>query len=153
MIILLAAIAGALWWRRQQEQEWLRELTYLSRHEAGAAPAADGVKQPKVLHGVDPNLQNVRQSHKAAEEAKAVYDKTVAKLRALSPKHSRKLDATSGRQTDRQADDGLEELPIFAAAPKVDDIAEVDDALNSRAQTRAAGHCRNRNAGRRSGSG
>ncbi len=129
MIILLAAIAGALWWRRQQEQEWLRELTYLSRHEAGAAPAADGVKQPKVLHGVDPNLQNVRQSHKAAEEAKAVYDKTVAKLRALSPKHSRKLDATSGRQTDRQADDGLEELPIFAAAPKVDDIAEVDDAL------------------------
>ncbi|MDO5638813.1 MAG: DNA translocase FtsK [Neisseria sp.] len=130
MIILLAAIAGTLWWRRRQEQEWLRELTYLSRHEAGAdaVSVAEGVKQPKVLRGAEPNLQNVRQSHKAAEEAKVVYDKTVAKLRALSPKHSRKLDATSGRRADEQADDGLEELPIFAAAPKDDHIAEVEDA-------------------------
>ena len=129
MIILLAAIAGALWWRRQQEQEWLRELTYLSRHEAGAdAASTEGAKAAKVLRGVDPNLQNVRQSHKAAEEAKAVYDKTVDKLRALSPKHSRKLDATSGRKSDTAADDGLEELPIFAAAPKAEHFAEVEDA-------------------------
>ena len=135
MIILLAAIAGALWVRRQQEQEWLRELTYLSRHETEPdnAPAAEGVKQPKVLHGVDPNLQNVRQSHKAAAEAKAVYDKTVEKLRALSPKHSRKLDATSGKTSDTRADDGLEELPIFAAAPKVEHIAEVEDEAPIRA--------------------
>ncbi|UOO81009.1 cell division protein FtsK [Uruburuella testudinis] len=128
LIILLCAIAGVLWWRYRQEQEWLRELTYLSRHEAAPdAVEAEGVKQPKVLRGVEPNLQNIRQSHKAAEEAKAVYDKTVAKFRALSPKHSRKLDATSGlgRRVGAHTDDGLEELPIFAAAPKADDIAEV----------------------------
>ena len=39
LIVLLCAIAGVLWVRHRQEQEWLRELTYLSRHEAdGASP-------------------------------------------------------------------------------------------------------------------
>ena len=75
-------------------------------------------KPPKTLRGVDPNLQNTRQSHKAAEEARAVYDKTVAKLRELSPKHSRKLDATSGKNAS-QPNDNLDDLPIFAA-PKQD---------------------------------
>ena len=99
LILLLAAIAAVLWMRRQQEREWLRELTYLSRHETQPAfsPEDMAAKPPKALRGVDPNLQNTRQSHKAAEEARAVYDKTVAKLRELSPKHSRKLDATSGK--------------------------------------------------------
>ncbi|OSI14715.1 DNA translocase FtsK [Neisseria dumasiana] len=122
LIVLLCAIAGVLWVRHRQEQEWLRELTYLSRHEAGdvPSPSVDGhVKPAKVLRGVDPNLKNTRQSHRAAEEAKAVYDKTVEKFRALSPKHSRKLDATSGKRKDQPEDDeSINELPIFASAPK-----------------------------------
>ncbi|MDO4906963.1 DNA translocase FtsK [Neisseria sp.] len=124
LIVLLCAIAGVLWVRHRQEQEWLRELTYLSRHEAEAeaepAPEAGGGKPPKALRGVDPNLQNTRQSHRAAEEAKAVYDKAVEKFRALSPKHSRRLDATSGGRRETQQEDDFNELPIFAAAPKIE---------------------------------
>jgi S-DNA-T family DNA segregation ATPase FtsK/SpoIIIE len=125
LILLLAAIAAVLWMRRQQEREWLRELTYLSRHETQPAfsPEDMAAKPPKALRGVDPNLQNTRQSHKAAEEARAVYDKTVAKLRELSPKHSRKLDATSGKNT-LQPNDNLDDLPIFAA-PTQDASAEL----------------------------
>ena len=125
LILLLAAIAAVLWMRRQQEREWLRELTYLSRHETQPAfsPEDMAAKPPKALRGVDPNLQNTRQSHKAAEEARAVYDKTVAKLRELSPKHSRKLDATSGKNA-LQPNDNLDDLPIFAA-PTQDASAEL----------------------------
>ena len=109
----------------KQEREWLRELTYLSRHETQPAfsPEDMAAKPPKTLRGVDPNLQNTRQSHKAAEEARAVYDKTVAKLRELYPKHSRKLDATSGKNT-LQPNDNLDDLPIFAA-PTQDASAEL----------------------------
>lgn len=122
LIVLLCAIAGMLWVRHTQEQEWLRELTYLSRHEAGEVSSSQGLentKPAKALRGVDPNLKNTRQSHRAAEEAKAVYDKTVEKFRALSPKHSRKLDATSGTRKEQFEDDeSINELPIFASAPK-----------------------------------
>lgn len=128
LIVLLCAIAGVLWVRHRQEQEWLRELTYLSRHEAdGASPLPEEgrEKSAKVLRGVDPNLKNTRQSHRAAEEAKAVYDKTVEKFRALSPKHSRKLDATSGaRKEQAEEDESINELPIFAAAHKA--VSESD---------------------------
>ncbi|OSI15215.1 cell division protein FtsK [Neisseria dentiae] len=147
LIVLLCAIAGVLWVRHRQEQEWLRELTYLSRHEAEAeaepAPEAGGGKPPKALRGVDPNLQNTRQSYRAAEEAKAVYDKTVEKFRALSPKHSRKLDATSGAKRETQQEDDFNELPIFAAAPKIEaapdpEFAEAgSDAGNAEAPIRA----------------
>ena len=129
LILLLAAIAAVLWMRRQQEREWLRELTYLSRHETQPAigPEDMAAKPPKTLRGVDPNLQNTRQSHKAAEEARAVYDKTVAKLRELSPKHSRKLDATSGKSTPHPSDN-LDDLPIFAA-PTQDSSAELPENI------------------------
>ncbi len=147
LIVLLCAIAGVLWVRHRQEQEWLRELTYLSRHEAEAeaepAPETGGAKPPKALRGVDPNLQNTRQSYRAAEEAKAVYDKTVEKFRALSPKHSRKLDATSGAKRETQQEDDFNELPIFAAAPKIEaapdpEFAEAgSDADNTEAPIRA----------------
>ncbi|MDO4226815.1 DNA translocase FtsK [Neisseria sp.] len=147
LIVLLCAIAGVLWVRHRQEQEWLRELTYLSRHEAEAevepAPETGGAKPPKTLRGVDPNLQNTRQSYRAAEEAKAVYDKTVEKFRALSPKHSRKLDATSGAKRETQQEDDFNELPIFAAAPKIEaapdpEFAEAgSDADNAEAPIRA----------------
>ncbi|MBF0803690.1 MULTISPECIES: DNA translocase FtsK [unclassified Neisseria] len=142
LIVLLFAIAGALWVRHRQEQEWLRELAYLSRHEADAEaapePEAGGSKPPKALRGVDPNLKNTRQSYRAAEEAKAVYDKTVEKFRALSPKHSRKLDATSGGRREMQ-DDDFEELPIFAAAPKIeaDPDSEFAEAGSSTDNTEA----------------
>ena len=131
LILLLAAIAAVLWMRRQQEREWLRELTYLSRHETQPAfsPEDMAAKPPKTLRGVDPNLQNTRQSHKAAEEARAVYDKTVAKLRELSPKHSRKLDATSGKSTPHPSDN-LDDLPIFAA-PTQDSSAELPENILS----------------------
>lgn len=128
LILLLCAIAGMLWIRRRQEQEWLRELTYLSRHEEtdnGVESDTSDGKQLKALRGVDPNLKNTRQIYKAAEEAKAVYDKTVEKFRALSPKHSRKLDATSGMVRDGNKDDGLNELPIFASASEVKHVVEI----------------------------
>ncbi|MDO1510879.1 MULTISPECIES: DNA translocase FtsK [unclassified Neisseria] len=130
LILLLCAIAGMLWIRRRQEQEWLRELTYLSRHEEtdnGVESDTSDGKQLKALRGVDPNLKNTRQIYKAAEEAKAVYDKTVEKFRALSPKHSRKLDATSGMVRDRNKDDGLNELPIFASASEVKHVVEITE--------------------------
>ena len=143
LILLLAAIAAVLWMRRQQEREWLRELTYLSRHETQPAfsPEDMAAKPPKALRGVDPNLQNTRQSHKAAEEARAVYDKTVAKLRELSPKHSRKLDATSGKNAS-QPNDNLDDLPIFAA-PTQDASAELPADIDEVAdEGSAAGNAR-----------
>ncbi|OSI13553.1 hypothetical protein, partial [Neisseria dumasiana] len=57
LIVLLCAIAGMLWVRHTQEQEWLRELTYLSRHEAGEVSSSQGLentKPAKALRGVDP---------------------------------------------------------------------------------------------------
>ncbi|MFV2030234.1 DNA translocase FtsK [Neisseria sp. S1] len=127
LIILVGAIACVLWVRHRQEQEWMRELTYLSRHENGEKNSgAAEMKPAKEIRGADPNLQNIRQSHKAAEEARQVYEKTVAKLRELSPKHSRKLDAISGRNMPSE-NDNLDDLPIFAALPKTEEFAEVDD--------------------------
>ncbi|EGV34797.1 DNA translocase FtsK [Neisseria weaveri] len=120
LLILLCATVVALWIYYRQEREWMRELTYLTRHETAGIEGADepfqSLKQPKNLRGVDPNLKNTRSSHKAAEEAKEVYDKTVEKLRALSPKHSRKFDAVSRKKSDTELDKEVSELPIFAAA-------------------------------------
>ncbi|MCS4533812.1 DNA translocase FtsK [Neisseria montereyensis] len=131
LIVLLCAIVGVLWMRHRQEKEWLRELTYLSRHEAdeGEEQPPHDAPQPKMLRGVDPNLKNTRQHYRAAEEAKAVYDQTVEKFRALSPKHSRKLEATLGGKRKEQQEDDFNELPIFAAAPK-EETAALEEAAD-----------------------
>ncbi|WP_143773836.1 hypothetical protein, partial [Neisseria zoodegmatis] len=68
---------------------------------------------------MDLSRKTTRRSHRAAEEAKAVYGKCVEKFRAIPHKHCRKLDATTGTRKEQLEDDeSINELPIVASAPK-----------------------------------
>ena len=113
--LVLIVIIALLWVRHKQEKEWLLEMTYLRRHESGGpAPLPEHIKEAKDIRGANPNLQNSRNNQQAAAESRAVYERTVEKLREIAPKRSqKKLDALLGKlDPNEQAD--IAELPIFS---------------------------------------
>ncbi|OSI12662.1 DNA translocase FtsK [Neisseria canis] len=131
LIILIAAIGGLLWFRHRQEREWQMEMTYLRRHQNERPDLPDNVKEAKEIRGAGPNLQNSRDTRKAAEESQAVYERTVEKLREVAPKRVRKLDALMGK-LDPEEQGKLDELPIFADMQNRESgFAEVPDMDSS----------------------
>lgn len=134
LIILLAAICGLLWLRYRQEQEWQMEVTYLRRHEAERPELPEEMKEAREIRGANPNLQNSRDTRKAAEDSKAVYERTVEKLREVAPKRVRKLDALMGKISPEEQGN-LEELPIFAGSSgRSEEFAEIGDTANTSSQ-------------------
>ncbi len=134
LILILCIIVSLLWIRHQQDKEWRREVAYFRRHENGRpAPLPENIKEARDIRGANPNLQNSRSSQKAAEESRAVYTRTVEKLREVAPKRNhQKLDALLGK-LDPDAH-SIEELPIFAGTADAEDLsfAEVPETQGSR---------------------
>lgn len=134
LIILIAAIGGLLWFRQRQEREWQMEMTYLRRHENERPDLPDNVREAKEIRGAGPNLQNSRDTRKAAEASQAVYERTVEKLREIAPKRVRKLDALMGKLNPEEQGK-LDELPIFADTQNRETgFAEVPDMESSSTQ-------------------
>ncbi len=137
LILLLAVIGALLWWRWQQEQEWMMELTYLSRHEDQQSSGDDGQlagDTVSVLRGVKPNVNDTRAAYRSAEASKAVYEQAVEKVRALSPKMSRKFASVEDKEAASEQH-SVNDLPIFAAAEAAETTAlpeEVADAPSIR---------------------
>ncbi|MDO4247617.1 MAG: DNA translocase FtsK [Neisseria sp.] len=134
LFLILCIIASLLWVRHQQDREWQREVAYFRRHESGRpAPLPENVKEARDIRGANPNLQNSRSNQKAAEESRAVYTRTVEKLREVAPKRNhQKLDALLGK-LDPDAH-SVDELPIFAGTADAESLsfAEVPESPNSR---------------------
>ena len=141
LILVLIILAALLVIRHKQEKEWLLEMAYLRRHEnGGPAPLPEHIKEAKDIRGANPNLQNSRNSQQAAAESRAVYERTVEKLREIAPKRSqKKLDALLGKlDPNEQAD--LAELPIFSGQSGQDtrfaEVAHQAEASSSIAANR-----------------
>ena len=134
LTLILCIIASLLWIRYQQDKEWQREVAYFRRHESGRpAPLPENIKEARDIRGANPNLQNSRSNQKAAEESRAVYTRTVEKLREVAPKRNhQKLDALLGK-LDPDAH-SVEELPIFAGTADAESLsfAEVPETHSSR---------------------
>ena len=120
-ILLLIAVAALIGWRFYLERQWQRELRYFNRHENAPPPESGG--EAKAVYGAKPNLNNSRHNRRDADESRAVYERTVEKLREVAPKRYRKLnaaDAEGSPQTEH-----FHDLPIFAASrPQEADEAE-----------------------------
>ena len=120
-ILLLIAVAALVGWRFYLDRQWQRELRYFNRHEN--APPLESGGEAKAVYGAKPNLNNSRHNRRDADESRAVYERTVEKLREVAPKRYRKLnaaDAEGSPQTEH-----FHDLPIFAASqPQEADEAE-----------------------------
>ena len=123
-LILLAALAALLGWRFYLDREWQRELRYYNRHE-GERPSENGSggRAAKALYGAAPNLNNSRSRSRAADESRAVYERTVEKLREVSPKRYRRLNAAAQAE-EEGGGHRFDDLPIFSAARE-----EADDTV------------------------
>ena len=111
-ILLLIAVAALVGWRFYLDRQWQRELRYFNRHENAPPPESGG--EAKAVYGAKPNLNNSRHNRRDADESRAVYERTVEKLREVAPKRYRKLnaaDAEGSPQTEH-----FHDLPIFAAS-------------------------------------
>ena len=130
LILLSAGIGALLWWRKQQEQEWMMELTYLSRHENQDLPDNEAEEAPdpsvRAIRSVKPNVNNTRQEHRSAEESKAIYEQAVEKIRALSPKMSRKFAPLEDKEAASEKH-SLDDLPIFATTQATEDTQAADE--------------------------
>lgn len=102
VLILVVAIIAALWfWNSRRDQEWRRELLYLTRHE-GSVSNKEGVseaKPEKLDVAISPILQSAR--HHAPRG-----------LDLSAPIDDYQLDEADNIDLDQ--DDGLYDLPIFA---------------------------------------
>ena len=108
-ILLLIAVAALIGWRFYLDRQWQRELRYFNRHEN--APPLESGGEAKAVYGAKPNLNNSRHNRRDADESRAVYERTVEKLREVAPKRYRKLnaaDAEGSPQTEH-----FHDLPIF----------------------------------------
>ena len=124
-ILLLIAVAALVGWRFYLDRQWQRELRYFNRHE-NALPLESG-GEAKAVYGTKPNLNNSRHNRRDADESRAVYERTVEKLREVAPKRYRKLnaaDAEGSPQTEH-----FHDLPIFAAS-QPQEAEEAEEAEN-----------------------
>ena len=127
-IVLLIAVAALVGWRFYLDRQWQRELRYFNRHENAPPPESGG--EAKAVYGAKPNLNNSRHNRRDADESRAVYERTVEKLREVAPKRYRKLnaaDAEGSPQTEH-----FHDLPIFAASqPQKAEEAEAAEAAKN----------------------
>ena len=124
-ILLLIAVAALVGWRFYLDRQWQRELRYFNRHEN--APPLESGGEAKAVYGAKPNLNNSRHNRRDADESRAVYERTVEKLREVAPKRYRKLnaaDAEGSPQTEH-----FHDLPIFAAS-QPQKAEEAEEAKN-----------------------
>ena len=109
-LILLAALAALCLFRLYLDRIWQRDLRYLNRHEHGR-PSENGPSQDiKTVWGAKPNFNSSRAETREADESRAVYERTVEKLRELSPKRYRRLKPEIPPEHDNH-----DSLPIFSA--------------------------------------
>ncbi|UOO99956.1 hypothetical protein [Kingella potus] len=112
-LILTAAIAALCVWRLYLDQGWRRDLRYFNRHGKNR-PSENRETQDaaKPLSGAKPNFNSSRAETREADESRAVYERTVEKLRELSPKRYRRLkpEIPPGHHHDS--------LPIFSVQPQ-----------------------------------
>lgn len=101
VLIFVVALIAALWfWNSRRDQEWRRELLYLTRHE-GSPVNTEGKPErvPEKLNvEIAPILQSARHAPKALDLSTPIEDDLLDDIETI----------------DIDQDDGLYDLPIFA---------------------------------------
>ncbi|MBH5329414.1 cell division protein FtsK [Eikenella sp. S3360] len=118
LILLLAGIAGLLWWRAREEREWLLELTYLNRHQGNK-------EQPESTEEIPPQ-QPARPNvlpQRAQTQVKLHYQKVQDELRQ---KIEQLTVGSRKKARRRNVSENQEELPIFS--PEEANLIAEDEA-------------------------
>lgn len=114
--ILIFILAILLWIRGRQEREWRREMAYFNRHNRPQEEHHDVPEIYQEVYGADPNISNSRQEQKNADNGQAVYERTMEKLKDVSPKRYQRLanlkQDYAFHQPEKEQDDVVG-LPIF----------------------------------------
>ena len=84
LILLLAGIAGLLWWRAREEREWLLELTYLSRHQGGQENTDNAAEHMPKQQPARPNVLPQRARTQVKLHYQRVQDELRQKIEQLS---------------------------------------------------------------------
>ena len=107
LILLLAGIAGLLWWRAREEREWLLELTYLSRHQGGQENTDNAAEHMPKQQPARPNVLPQRARTQVKLHYQRVQDELRQKIEQLSVGGKKKARR-------RTVSENQEELPIFS---------------------------------------
>ncbi len=120
LILLLAGIAGLLWWRAREEREWLLELTYLNRHQGNKEQLEPTEETQPPQQPARPNVLPQRAQTQVKLHYQKVQDELRQKIEQLTVGSRKKARR-------RNVSENQEELPIFSPEEQAGLSAEAEN--------------------------